>query len=94
MQERAKQVAEVLKALANENRLLILCALAGGGLSAGDIGRAVPHISQSGVSQHLALLRAHGFIDSQKQGACVIYHICDERVSLLMQLLKEQYCAE
>lgn len=55
MEEKARQIAELLKVLANENRLLILCSLANGGRPAGEIAGFLNGISQSGVSQHLSL---------------------------------------
>lgn len=92
MEEKAKTVAELLKVLANENRLLILCALMEGELSAGEIAEHLSGISQSGVSQHLSILKAHGILDNKKNGQTITYSICDERILEVMNVLKLQYC--
>ena len=65
MEGRAKQVAELLKLLANENRLMIFCALLDGPKTVTEIGRHVPGITQSALSQHLKLLKAHGVLTDQ-----------------------------
>lgn len=93
MEEKAKQVAELLKILANENRLLLLCALIEEPKTVGQLCEFVPKISQSGVSQHLATLKAHGLLDNEKKGQSITYFIADKRVMLLLDLLKQQYCS-
>lgn len=92
MEERAKQVAEMLKILANENRLLILCALQRGEMSVGEIASYVPNITQPALSQHLALLKTAGILESRKQGLHVVYTIADIRVKELLGTLKKYYC--
>ncbi len=57
MEEQAKTIAELLKLLANEHRLLILCALIKGQLTVGDIHKCVPNITASALSQHLNQLK-------------------------------------
>jgi DNA-binding transcriptional ArsR family regulator len=94
MEEQAKTIARMLKVLANENRLLILCRLLDGPRTVGKIAEAVPGITQSALSQHLALLRAHGMLDSSKSGQKIIYKIADERVEKVIDLLREYYCQE
>jgi len=92
MQEHAKKVAELLKVLANENRLLIFCALANGALTVGEIAKFVPAITQGALSQHLSLLKAHGLLDSSKSGQNVIYSVADPRVVEILKVLKQYYC--
>lgn len=92
MEEKAKKVAELLKLLANEHRLLILCALIQSPLTVGEIYQFTPNITSSALSQHLSQLKAAGILDSDKQGMNVIYHIQDERVIALIDSLKEHYC--
>lgn len=94
MEEQAKKIAELLKTLANEHRLLILCALMKGSLTVGEIHKFTPHISASALSQHLAQLRTAGILDSEKQGMNVLYRIQDQRVVALIGSIKEHYCAE
>ncbi len=91
MEEKAKQMAELLKLLANENRLLIFCALLHKPMTVSDIGKRIPNISQSALSQHLSLLKAHGILDYQKIGQNIIYSISDYRVVKLINVLDEYY---
>lgn len=92
MEEKAKQIAELLKVLANENRLLILCALMEQPMNVGEISKHVPNITMSALSQHLSLLKAHGILDFTKTGQNIIYSIGDNRVEKIVNVLKEYYC--
>lgn len=92
MEEQAKQIAELLKVLANENRLLILCALMQQPMTVGEIAKFVPNITQSALSQHLALLKAHSILDFKKSGQSVTYYIADHRVEEIIHVLKKHYC--
>lgn len=94
MEERAKQIAALLKVLANDNRLLILCALIERPMTVGELGKVVPNITQSALSQHLSLLKAHGILDSDKQGQSITYSIEDRRIVQVINVLKVHYCTE
>lgn len=91
MIEKAKQVADLLKVLSNENRLLILCELAKSPQCVGELEEKL-EITQSGISQHIAILKAHGILDYDKKGQNICYKIKDERIYKLLQVLKETYC--
>jgi DNA-binding transcriptional ArsR family regulator len=86
------RLTAVLKTLANEHRLLILCELIDGPKTVTALCAHVPGISQSGVSQHLALLKAHGVVACEKSGQSVTYAIADERVRAVIAVLKREYC--
>ena len=92
MEEKAKKIAELLKLLANENRLLILCALVQGPLTVGEIHSFTSNITASALSQHLAQLKTAGILDSEKRGMNVFYRIQDERIIGMIAFLKEYYC--
>ena len=92
MEEKAKQIAELLKVLANENRLLIICCLLKGRLTVGEIAKCVPNITQPALSQHLALLKANGILDDKKSGQNVTYYIIDHRVGEVIEVLRKNYC--
>lgn len=94
MEEQAKRIAELLKVLANEHRLLVLCALMKGPLTVGEIHKYTPHITASALSQHLGQLRSTGILASEKQGMNVVYRIQDQRVVALIGAIKAQYCPE
>ena len=69
-----RQQARVLKALANESRLLIIHRLNEGECSVGELTELVGS-DQSTVSKHLAILRAHGIVDDRRQGNMVYYRL-------------------
>jgi len=94
MKDKAKKVAELLKMLANENRLMILCALIEAPQSVSRLAEKVPNITQSALSQHLAILKAHGIVDYTKSGQNMIYSIADKRVEAVIDVLREHYCNE
>lgn len=92
MQKKAKQISELLKVLANEKRLMILCALMEQPMTVGKIFEKVPSITQSALSQHLSLMKAHGILDSSKTGMNITYHIADHRVDEVINVLRKHYC--
>ena len=93
MEKIAKKIAELLKLLANEHRLLILCALMSGPLTVGELHTFPPNITASALSQHLNQLKTAGILESEKLGMNVVYRIQDERVVALIGAIKEQYCS-
>lgn len=92
MEKKAKEVARLLKVLANENRLMIFCALMKEPLTVSNLSETVPNITQSALSQHLTLLKAHGILDSTKSGQNITYFIADHRVEEVIHVLKKYYC--
>ncbi len=92
MEEKSKQIAELLKVLANENRLSVLCALMRQPLTVSELSKHVPAITQSALSQHLSLLKAHGILAYEKKGQNITYSIADHRVEEVIQVLKKYYC--
>ena len=92
MEEKARQIAALLKVLANENRLLMLCALMKSPLSVGEIAKYVPHITQSALSQHLTLMKTAGILDFHKTGQSVVYHIADHRAEDVLRAIQTHFC--
>lgn len=92
MNKDAKIIADLLKVLANEYRLMILCVLLEGPETVNEIGAKISAISQSAISQHLSILKAHGILSSEKSGQNVIYSIEDKRVKEVIDVLKVYYC--
>jgi ArsR family transcriptional regulator len=84
--------ARVLKALANESRLMIVDRLIRGECSAGDLTRLIGS-DQTTVSKHLAILRAHGIVEDRREGSVVMYRLLTPCVmnffSCATQVLKE-----
>lgn len=94
MRENAKRVATLMGQLANENRLLILCALLEGPKTVGELGELIPDISAPALSQHLHKLRDAELICSEKKAQYIRYSIRDERLRGLIDLLRHDYCTE
>lgn len=92
MEEKAKKIAELLKVLANENRLLILCELIEEPKTVSRLAEKISNITQSALSQHLALLKAHGILDFSKSGQSITYSIADARVEKVIYVIKKYYC--
>ncbi|MCK9919961.1 metalloregulator ArsR/SmtB family transcription factor [Microbacteriaceae bacterium K1510] len=92
LERKAAEAAALLKLLANENRLLILCRLAlKGEMAVGDLVTAVG-LSQSALSQHLAKMREEGLLATRREAQTVFYRIADQNAARLLMLLKDIYC--
>lgn len=93
MAERAGDAAQLLKALSNEHRLLILCHLVSE--TELPVGTLVERIglSQSALSQHLARLRAEGLVDFRRESQTLFYRVADPRAAQVLELLREIFCA-
>jgi len=92
MEKSAKQIAELLRVLACESRLLVLCRLMEQPMTVSELVKNVPKITQPALSQHLAVLKAHRILSSSKSGQKITYYIIDDRVGELINVLKEYYC--
>jgi DNA-binding transcriptional ArsR family regulator len=89
---KAEEATAMLKLLANERRLLLLCMLASAGeMTVGALAEAVG-ISQSALSQHLALLREHGLVSCRRDGQTMHYAIADPAAEQFLTMLKDVYC--
>jgi len=84
--------ARVLKALANESRLMIIDRLSRGECTAGELTRLVGS-DQTTVSKHLAVLRSHGIVEDRREGSSVVYRLLTPCVtsffSCASQVLRE-----
>ncbi|MES2120668.1 MAG: metalloregulator ArsR/SmtB family transcription factor [Pseudomonadota bacterium] len=90
----ARDATSLLKAVANECRLLVLCYLAEEGeLSVGQLGERVA-LSQSALSQHLAKLREERLVSTRKDAQTVYYRLCDPKAERLLVLLHDLFCPE
>lgn len=89
--ESAGRAAKLLRVLGNEKRLMTLCQLADGELSVGEIQGRIG-LSQSALSQHLALLREQGIVVTRRQAQTIFYRIEDPAALRLVQVLAELFC--
>ncbi len=79
---------DLLRTLANPQRLRILCALAGGELSVGDLQTRIV-LTQSALSQHLARLRAQRLVATRRQAQTIYYRISDDEALAMARALLE-----
>lgn len=90
-EESAAQAAGLLRALANERRLMILCQLGDGERSVGELQPLVG-LSQSALSQHLAVLRQEGVVATRREAQTVWYRIADPAAVKVVATLVEIFC--
>lgn len=88
----AAEAASLLKALANEQRLMILCHLVSGPVTVGELNERVS-LSQSALSQHLAVLRECGIVRTERQAQSVRYSLPPGPVTKLLSVLHDEYCS-
>lgn len=93
MEQNSAKAVVLLKAMANERRLQILCLLHNNELSVGELCAKL-ELSQSALSQHLAWLRRDGLVNTRKEAQTVYYTLSSEEVKMMIQLLHSLYCSE
>ncbi|MCD6041313.1 MAG: putative transcriptional regulator, ArsR family [Burkholderiales bacterium] len=91
LQARAQRATGLLKAMSNPVRLLVLCQLAESEKSVGELERVVD-VSQSALSQHLALLRSRGLVNSRRAGQTIYYSLCGREAPALLAALYQVFC--
>lgn len=91
MRSSACDATRLLKAMANESRLMVLCALAEGERSVGEIN-AIVDLSQSALSQHLAVLRREGLVTTRRESQTIYYSIASPEAAGLVGYLYKTYC--
>lgn len=91
---KAGEVADILKAIGNARRLMLLCKLVEHGeMTVSDLAGEVG-LSQSACSQHLARMREEGLIGFRRQSQTLWYRIADPRVETLLATLYQLYCKD
>ena len=90
-QASAGEAARLLKALSNERRLMILCQLVDGERAVGELLPLVD-LSQSALSQHLAVLREEGLVAGRRKGVSILYRIADPAALKVIAVLADIYC--
>ena len=87
----AGEAAALLKALAHPARLLVLCQLVQGERSVGEINSRIA-LSQSALSQHLAVLREDGLVSTRRDGQTIYYALAEGPVQQVLHTLHAVYC--
>ena len=88
MVAQSEAAAELLKAIANAQRLRILCMLIEGEMNVSQLNQRLS-LSQSALSQHLAKLRQAGVVDTRRQSQTIYYRLSDPQLLLLLSSLCE-----
>ena len=91
MRRNADAAARLLKTLANDQRLRVLCFLFDEELSVGEINERV-ELSQSALSQHLAKLRAAGIVATRRDAQTIYYRLASAAAGSIMKTLADIYC--
>lgn len=91
MQRNAGNAVSLLKGLANESRLMIMCVLSEGEVSVGQLNQRIK-LSQSALSQHLAVLREQGLVQTRRESQTIYYRLADTAAMNIIELLHEVYC--
>lgn len=92
MAQHADEAARLLRSLANPHRLMVLCLLGEGELSVGALNDSLP-LSQSALSQHLAVLRDEGLVATRREGQTIYYSVPAGSALQILQVLHSVYCA-
>ena len=91
LHDKASHAVELLKAMANEWRLMILCQLADGEKTVSEL-QEILGLSQSALSQHLAVLRREKIVKSRKHAQSVTYSLAGDDAPRVMETLHEVFC--
>lgn len=92
MRGHADEAAALVKALANKQRLMILCLLVERERSVGELNGLLD-LSQSALSQHLAVLREENLVSTRRDGQTIHYALVDGPALRILQVLHDTYCA-
>ena len=87
----ATKAADMLKAMSNVNRLLILCHLGQQEMSVSELNAQID-LSQSSLSQHLARLRSDGLVETRRESQTIYYRIANPSVVTLIKCLQDEFC--
>lgn len=91
LEPRAEEAAQLLAAMANPKRLLILCNLLEQERSVSELIKIVG-LEQSPLSQHLSKLRALGLVKTRRDGQTIFYRLASEPVTQVLTTLYDIYC--
>ncbi len=91
MQAAADAASTLLRTIANENRLLLMCQLSQGEKSVGELEQILG-IRQPTLSQQLGILRNKGLVATRREGKQIIYSVSDDRAMQVLVTLYELYC--
>ena len=91
LEKNASKACDLLGAMANRSRLMIMCQLAGGEKSVSELQPMIG-LSQSALSQHLAVLRRKRLVRTRRDGQSIFYALTSGEAASVMHTLHEQFC--
>ncbi len=92
LEAHAEAAESFLRSIANRHRLMVLCSLVEGEISAGELSRRLG-LTQSNLSRHLGTLREEGLVATRREATTIYYRIASERVRTILQTLHGMFCA-
>ena len=92
MAQSADRASSLMKTLGHKDRLMILCQLADGEKSVGEIADLL-QISQSPLSQHLSRMRKENLVDTRRQAQTIYYSLKSGEASRIVEVLYELFCS-
>lgn len=92
LKSKAMEASTLLSAMSNEKRLMILCQLIDGEKTVNELAEQLD-VRQSTVSQHLALLRKDGLVNSRREAQAQYYSLVGDAVKSILDTLYSIYCA-
>lgn len=93
MRRAAGDASGMLRVLANEDRLLLLCQISQGECCVSDL-EALVGVQQPTLSQQLGVLRNEGIVSTRRDGKHIFYRIEDRRMLVLLETLYQLFCAQ
>ena len=93
LEANAERAASLLKSMGSPRRLLILCQLVDGEKSVGELEKSVG-LSQSALSQHLAVLRHKNYVSTRRAGQMIYYSLAGDEVRSILVSLHGLYCSD
>ncbi|MBK6675069.1 MAG: winged helix-turn-helix transcriptional regulator [Proteobacteria bacterium] len=93
LRDNATQAARLLRALSNENRLMLLCMLFERERTVSELNESLP-LSQSALSQHLAVLRDEGLVKTRREAQSIYYGLASQPAQRVVETLHSIYCPE
>jgi DNA-binding transcriptional ArsR family regulator len=93
MARAAQKASELMKTLGHRDRLMVLCHLASGEKSVGELASLLD-IPQSPLSQHLARMRKESLVSTRREAQTIFYSIASGKAGRMVELMHELYCSE
>jgi DNA-binding transcriptional ArsR family regulator len=93
MANAAQKASELMKTLGHKDRLMVLCHLASGEKSVGELASLLD-IPQSPLSQHLARMRKESLVSTRREAQTIYYSISSGKAGRMVELMHELYCSE